>query len=263
MKKIKFSVIIPIYNVENYLKRALDSVLNQEGDVEYEIICVNDCSTDNSLDILNGYSQEKNIKIIDLEKNVGLGEARNIGARIAKGDYLCMLDSDDWFDSKYFVKLSEIIDKNDDVEEIMISYMKITNKGNIPIKLNIEGFVDPKYSCKIVSAWSKIVRRDKYIEFLPKIKYEDFELIIRKITSKSLNNIYFLDEPLYNYDQTREGNIMNKIHSDDMIYILNTFEMSEMDEFQKTLILELFFDRFCLYGILRHDYTIFKKLVVL
>lgn len=52
---------------------------------------------------------------------------------------------------------------------------------------------------------------------------------------------------------------MNKIHSDDMIYILNTFEMSEMDEFQKTLILELFFDRFCLYGILRHDYTIFKK----
>lgn len=186
MKKIKFSVIIPIYNVENYLKRALDSVLNQEGDVEYEIICVNDCSTDNSLDILNGYSQEKNIKIIDLEKNVGLGEARNIGARIAKGDYLCMLDSDDWFDSKYFVKLSEIIDKNDDVEEIMISYMKITNKGNIPIKLNIEGFVDPKYSCKIVSAWSKIVRRDKYIEFLPKIKYEDFELIIRKITKQYL-----------------------------------------------------------------------------
>jgi len=91
----KVSVIIPVYNVEEYLEECLDSVINQTLN-EIEIICVNDGSTDNSLKILERYSHKDNrIKIIT-QKNCGLGCARNSGIKEAKGEYILFLDSDDY-----------------------------------------------------------------------------------------------------------------------------------------------------------------------
>ena len=93
---IKVSVILPIYNVESFLPRCLDSLINQTLK-EIEIICVNDGSTDNSLSILEDYSKlDSRIIIID-EENHNAGYARNQGLKIAKGEYLSFLDSDDFF----------------------------------------------------------------------------------------------------------------------------------------------------------------------
>ncbi|MDR1614865.1 MAG: glycosyltransferase, partial [Campylobacteraceae bacterium] len=95
--KIKVSVIIPVYNVEPYLRQCLDSVINQTLK-EIEIICVDDGSTDNSLSILNEYAKKDGRFTVLKQKNSGAGAARNKGLAIAKGEYLSFLDSDDFFE---------------------------------------------------------------------------------------------------------------------------------------------------------------------
>jgi len=104
MDKIKVSIIIPVYNVEKYLRKCLDSVINQTLK-EIEIICVNDGSTDNSPKILEEYSlKDKRIKIIN-KKNNGTGAARNTGMEYVKGEYIGFLDSDDWVKLDAYEKL--------------------------------------------------------------------------------------------------------------------------------------------------------------
>jgi glycosyltransferase involved in cell wall biosynthesis len=92
---MQISIIIPVYNVEKYLRQCLDSVLNQEAD-DYEVICINDGSTDGSGEILHEYSENYDkIKVVQQE-NKGLSAARNAGMKTACGEYIFFLDSDDW-----------------------------------------------------------------------------------------------------------------------------------------------------------------------
>ena len=93
---IKISVVIPVYNVENYLEKCLDSILNQTLR-EIEIICIDDCSIDNSYFILEEYSK-KDSRIVIIKNNInkGVSKSRNIGINISKGDYIAFIDSDDY-----------------------------------------------------------------------------------------------------------------------------------------------------------------------
>ena len=101
---IKVSVIVPIYNSEKFLKKCLDSILNQTLQ-DIEIICVNDGSTDGSQIILDNYSKkDSRIKVI-AQENQGLSEARNRGMFIATGEYVGFVDSDDWIDKDFYEKL--------------------------------------------------------------------------------------------------------------------------------------------------------------
>lgn len=104
MDGIKVSIIMPVYNVDKYIKKSLDSVINQTLR-EIEIICVNDGSTDNSPQILEEYAERDNrIKIIN-KKNGGISSARNKGIEQAKGEYIGFVDSDDWAELDMFEKL--------------------------------------------------------------------------------------------------------------------------------------------------------------
>lgn len=95
------SVVIPIYNAEKYLRRCLDSLLNQTF-TDWEAICVNDGSPDNSLDILKEYAKkDKRFVVLD-KKNGGVSDARNAGLKIANGDYIHFLDADDFIDDDYY-----------------------------------------------------------------------------------------------------------------------------------------------------------------
>ena len=110
---MKFSIIIPVYNVEKYLRECLESVLNQSFRGDYEVICVNDGSTDGSLDILQDYKEKYAfIQIID-QNNKGLSVARNVGIKAAKGEYLLFLDSDDWIESNALHVLGDAITDED------------------------------------------------------------------------------------------------------------------------------------------------------
>lgn len=95
MNQIKVSIIIPIYNVEEYLEECLVSALKQTLK-EIEIICVNDGTPDRSMDIVNRYAKEDERIVIVEKENGGLSSARNAGLAVAKGEYVYFLDSDDY-----------------------------------------------------------------------------------------------------------------------------------------------------------------------
>lgn len=109
----KVSVVIPVYNVNKYISKCLDSVVNQTFE-NIEIICVNDCSTDNSLDILNEYSKkDRRVVIIDKIHNEGTMLARKSGVEAAKGDYIVFIDADDYIDTNLCQFISDVTEKED------------------------------------------------------------------------------------------------------------------------------------------------------
>lgn len=107
----EFSVIMPVYNVEKYVSQAIESVLHQTYG-NFELIIVNDCSTDGSLTICQKYAEkDQRVHIISLRENGGLSNARNIGMKAMRGAYVLFLDSDDWWDSNLLEEILPIIQK--------------------------------------------------------------------------------------------------------------------------------------------------------
>lgn len=126
----KISIIIPVYNVEKYLRECLDSCVNQTLE-DIEIICVDDASPDNSIKILEEYRQkDSRIKILRHEKNKNLGAARNTGLANAKGEYIWFVDSDDYIDTKACQILYDTI-KEFDVDMLCFSAIQFSEEdGN-------------------------------------------------------------------------------------------------------------------------------------
>ena len=110
--EIKVSVIIPIYNVQDYLQECLDTVCKQ-NEVDMEVILVNDGSTDDSLSVCKEYAQRKSNVIVINKENGGLSDARNVGTKAATGDYIFYLDSDDWLAPDAIKSLYEFAIEND------------------------------------------------------------------------------------------------------------------------------------------------------
>lgn len=140
MDDIKVSVIIPVYNVERYLVECLNSLIKQTLK-DIEIICVDDGSTDNSLNILNEYKKRDKRIIVLQQKNLGAGVARNLGLKVAKGKYLSFLDSDDFFEKDMLELAYEQIekDKSDVVIFAAKQYNDISKKTTeMPWSLRIE-----------------------------------------------------------------------------------------------------------------------------
>ena len=182
MDKIKVSIIIPVYNVEKYLRRCLDSVLNQTLK-DIEIICVNDGSTDNSSLILEEYKKYDNIKIIN-QKNSGLSVARNTGLDNATGECVAFIDSDDFIDKDFYEKLfnnivqhnadiacASIIRENDKKKKFLIDYKEIELAKNIRDKFLLSHA--PKYNF----VWNKLYRKEfidkNNLKFVPGMIFED------------------------------------------------------------------------------------------
>ena len=114
MKHDKISIIIPVYNVEKYLRKCLDSCVNQTYD-NVEIICINDCSTDSSGLILKEYKDRNFVKLETFNQNHGVSFARNFGLEIISPDskYVAFVDSDDFIDKTFCEKLSNNIQLSD------------------------------------------------------------------------------------------------------------------------------------------------------
>ena len=100
------SIIIPVYNSEKYIENCINSVLNQKTKYSYEVILINDGSTDNTAQILNKYSTHKNVEILN-QDNSGISSARNSGLSKAKGEYIGFIDNDDWISDSYVETLLE------------------------------------------------------------------------------------------------------------------------------------------------------------
>lgn len=204
----KISVIIPIYNMEKYLNRCLDSIVNQTYK-NLEIICVNDGSKDSSLDILNAYkSNDSRIVVIDKE-NGGLSSARNAGFEVATSEWISFVDSDDWLDLNTFEEVSKYFEKNPDVicfgthmqgdtsEEMLRrdeEYYSIKHEGFVKLTDDIRLTTD-------VATWNKIYKKsiiDKYSLRFPVGKhYEDFPFYWEYIFESK--TAYYIKDKFYNY----------------------------------------------------------------
>lgn len=116
---MKVSVLVAVYNAEQYLDKCLNSLLSQTlGDIE--VVCVDDASTDSSLQILRRYEAgDSRIKVVALEHNTGLAHARNVALREAEGEYICMLDADDWYSDDALEKAATILDNNADIDCVL------------------------------------------------------------------------------------------------------------------------------------------------
>ena len=116
--KIKISIIIPVYNAGNYIKKCIDSILSQTYE-NFEVIVINDGSSDNSWELLNKYySDNKKIKLFNQE-NKGVSMTRNFGIDNANGDWITFVDADDWIENNTLERIVNIIEQNNNLEIIM------------------------------------------------------------------------------------------------------------------------------------------------
>ena len=228
---IKYSFIVPVYNTEKYLKKCLDSLVNQTYK-DFEIIVVNDGSTDKSSNIISKYQKKyKNIIVIDKE-NEGLSMARNRGVQKSSGKYIIFVDSDDYVSNK----LLEEVDKKIDDSDILRFQIATEDEGYTKIsEYHEEGFESMcgydafKYLSSyhfVEPAWCYVTRKNYYIEnkfsFKKGVYHEDFGLIPYVIyKARKVKSIDFIG---YYYIQ-RNGSIMN--NNDYKKTVKKAFDMLE------------------------------------
>lgn len=220
---MKVSVIVPVYNVEKYIKKCLNSLVNQTLD-EVEIVVVNDGSPDNSQKIIDEYTKKyKNIKSY-VKENGGLSDARNYGIKRATGKYISFVDSDDYIRKDMLEKMyNYAIQKNFDV--VVCDSINVYSDGTeILIKSN-NNYSDDDVKNYIISppmACTRLFKKSIFdkIEFKKNIYYEDLEM-----TPKVINltkKIGFVSDGLYYYVQ-RDGSIMKQNVFNDKL--LNIFDV--------------------------------------
>lgn len=119
MNMTKITILVAVYNTEKYLRQCLDSLRSQTLK-EFQVVCVDDASTDGSWEILREYAAEDSrFEVVHLDKNGGIAKARNIGLRQAKGEYTCFLDSDDWLSSDALQKVVEAFERDNEVDCVL------------------------------------------------------------------------------------------------------------------------------------------------
>ena len=269
---VKISVIVPVYNVEEYLEECLDSIINQTLE-DIEIICVNDGSTDNSLKILKKYAKKDNrIKIIN-QKNCGSGCARNSGLNQSQGDYIFFLDSDDFIPLNALeLTYDNAISNNSDLIMFKIArfddFKDDYSKPGFPLEdsFNKVDFNNFTFTYKNIkkyvlnssfSPWSKLYKKDflekwRDFKFPINIAYEDVLFHVKAVLRSS--KISFVPEFLYNY---RTSNVNSITHTEsnaiDIFKVCDSVELflknenyfeefeKEFYEFKVTQILQYLF----------------------
>lgn len=212
------SILVPAYNVENYIEECIDSLLDL--DTNYEIIIINDGSTDNTKQILQKYKKYNYIKIIN-QKNMGIAHTRNNLLKNATGKYIFFIDSDDYINKE---KFNELLKKVNNQDLILFNY-NIFNNNNKKVKKNIfnENFINIKknkdFFFKLISKrndlylWTFLIKRElitkSNINFLPYL-FEDLQFLINVIYYSK--TIEFINLDIVNYRINRENQV-TKVHS--------------------------------------------------
>lgn len=202
---MKISVIVPVYNVEQYLPKCLDSLVNQTID-DYEIILINDGSPDNSQKIIDDYKERYPgiIKSVIVE-NGGQGRARNFGIDMAKGEYIGFADSDDWVDTAMYEKLYNAA-KREDADIVTCDAQARSPDGGIEYLYTAQ-YRDPM--CVSGSVWNKLFRRSFVgdIRFPEGLWYEDFEFVLKlMLRSERVAQVH---ESLYFYRVSPDSTMRN------------------------------------------------------
>ena len=204
----KISVIVPMYNVENYIRKCLESLVNQTLD-DIEIIVVDDGSRDLGKNIVKEYVETYNNVKYYKKENGGLSDARNFGMKYATGEYIAFLDGDDYIDKKAYEKMYEKAKKEDsDIVECNF-YWVYGRRKKKDIGEQYETKSEIIEKARVV-AWNKLYKREMLeeakIEFPKGLQYEDVEFFYKLVPY--IEKVSFVKEPLIYYVQ-RKGSISN------------------------------------------------------
>lgn len=236
---VKTSVIIPVYNVEQYLPKCLDSLINQTLK-DIEIICINDESPDNCDKILEEYAKKDSRIVVLNEKNSGQGSARNRGLEIARGKYIQFLDSDDFYEPTCCEEMYNLMEKHQDINVacfdtniIYDAYEDKKDGDSNYFRMHFEGKTKVKpfmaHQLVDVNCWNKIFKRSfidtNNLRFPEKLHYEDVGFFWFWITRTDY--IYFYHKKLTNYLR-RRGSFMGEIYEKSSKSIFDAFKVNEL-----------------------------------
>ncbi|SIS44824.1 Glycosyl transferase family 2 [Kaistella chaponensis] len=222
---MKISVIVPIFNVERYLRQCINSIVNQSY-ADLEIILVDDGSTDNSFQICKEASDNDSRIIAITQENAGVSAARNTGIKISSGDYITFVDSDDWLNIDIYQLMAEAIQSNPNVEVVMCDFTTVTNV----VEVNVSSYLAAGlYSKKdiirdiyptllvtedfgrlpIISACTCLFKKSLFvnydIHFDVSLRYSEDYLFMAEVMTKSESYYYLKDCYGYNYRQCEES----------------------------------------------------------
>lgn len=286
--KIELSIVIPMYNIENYIERCLNSFINL--DIKKEILLINDGSSDNTLHIAKKYKEKyKNIKIIDILTNKGSAAARNVGIKESTGEYISFIDGDDVVDEyKYFQLIKQIIKNKLDVglgngkyiyseknEEYMDDFKKDSKKNINYFQVGtgydfIENLYD-KCDIEFRSEMVKNIYRKKFlidndIYFNENRLYEDIFFVFQCMLKAKRMKYYNLDFYKY-FVRKDDNNIMSRSYNyRDILYTLNDIkeECEKIKNKKIRIILEkkilLYYLKIRIYRIYRYPLKYYKEI---
>ena len=211
MSNIAVSIIIPVYNAEGFLRKGLDSCVNQTMQ-NIEVICVNDASEDNSALIIEEYAEKYPDKVIHLDctENSGQGGSRNKGILHARGEYLCFMDSDDYLD----VNLCEDVYKKakaEDADIVFYDYIRVDGERKYQVEWIGEEELETWYNQNWCAAWLQMIRREVILDhklFFPeKIRAADDAIVpVWRYYAKSRCK---MQKPYYYY-VNRQDSLVNE-----------------------------------------------------
>lgn len=165
-----FSIIIPNYNSSKWINKCIDSVLSQLYQ-NYELIIVDDMSTDNSVDLIKQYNDPR-IKLIELDHKAYNGGTRNIGVENAKGEYILFIDCDDWIHSNMSLfEIAKVIQQTN-ADLIRLSYMAYCNGKKARVNLK-EDTPEKLVNSIFCAPWTKCIKKSKYVPFPENTLLED------------------------------------------------------------------------------------------
>lgn len=221
------SVIVPVYNVAEYLPRCLDSIVRNTYK-QLQIICINDGSTDNSLEILQEYaSQDSRIAVVD-KLNGGLSSARNAGLRLATGEFIAYIDSDDWIHEEYFAFLHRAI-RQENADIAICDYVR--TKDELALKRNVEYRVRPMSVAEMSASfsvktyvWKRLFRHETVagICFDEQVKTEDIVYNTQVVQKNRHLKIAYVDAVLYAY-YIRQGSLAGNINEMDQFMLASRY----------------------------------------
>ena len=222
---IKVSIIIPVYGVEKYIAKCLDSLVNQTLE-DIEIIVVNDGSPDDSQKIIDKYVRKYPNKIKSyIKENGGQGSARNYGLEKSTGEYIGYVDSDDYVELDMYEKLYNLAKKDKLDIAICGSYNvdEITNNKDIDLDKIIFEDMHTNAFFGRMAVWNKIYKRDilKNVEKKKKKWYEDLDFTLKVLANAK--KVGYINEPLYDY-LIRQGSTMNNDNLERNLEILDAFD---------------------------------------
>lgn len=209
----KISIILPTYNVEQYIARAIESCINQTFK-DIEIIVVDDCGSDKSIDIVKEYAKKDDrIKIIHNEENLKLLRARYEGVKVANSPYIMFLDPDDYLELNACEECMKIL-KNNEIDLLFFNAFVLENNNKIERKLNFQEkcYVKKDFLKELLktknlfwTVWAKVIKKELYLKAVGLISLENAKinmaedvLLYYPLINIS-NTIFHLSKNLYNY----------------------------------------------------------------